>query len=381
MTTCHLLALPQELLLDIFQRLDYADLARSKRVSKQFNKIAECIPLTSYTFKIDHVNHSAWKFISYIIRNPDVGKQLKQFRVEWHRRIATDKRTWTEQWKWSPGDLELLEIIKENTLEAEIFGSALWEVIEDGINSEALLPLLLYYTENLESLDLGDVQLHLIICELDMQRHLIEAMVHLFGGEYSNYDDPDPYGTYPIVYQVPGDIPSALWVQIYSLSEDKEDYLPGLKNLKRLRHGLDDETRCTIYTWGWQAYFLPYLLLLPQLEELEVNGFSTQAMTNSILQEDLEVFEDRKSNIKRLVMHDGRMLDGDFELIASITEKLERVSIEINLDKMPAHLLFYDSNRIVESFLKHNEKLTLDDIKVDGESGSEIQAQSGTVTL
>ncbi|KAF3921082.1 hypothetical protein AA313_de0206456 [Arthrobotrys entomopaga] len=372
-----LLALPQELLLDIFSRLDIDDLARSKRVSKQLKQTVECVPLTSYTFHIDHTNQSAWKFMRHLIQNPRVGRDLRHLRVEWHRRIASDESTWTRPWKWSPEDRTLLDSIQEETVNSGVFGNGIWEVIRDGINSEALLPLLLYYSEYLETLDLGDVQIHLIICEVDMHRYLHEAIIELFQDEEP--EDPyfhqnDPYGSFPMAHQVPPSPHSALWVQYYFQTEDGEGYLPGFVNLKYLRHGINDDIRCTKYTWGWHAEFLPPLLFLPKLEELEVNGCSTQGMADTTLQQDLEPFEGQKSNIKRLIMHDGRMLDEDYILVASVTGNIEFVSIEINPDKMPPVFIAYDPREIVNGFLEYNERLELENVMVDGETGVEVRA-------
>ncbi|KAF3926559.1 hypothetical protein AA313_de0202694 [Arthrobotrys entomopaga] len=140
-------SLPNEILLQIFESrvLTNADIAHYQRVCRRFHSIAESSLRRNYTFKVDYKTHPTWRLIRSLLVNPEIGTKFTSINMTWHRRHVNQPETWTKQWKWTA------EERKQNLKLGEKYHLKLETVIVivGGINSEALLPLLLAFTTNL----------------------------------------------------------------------------------------------------------------------------------------------------------------------------------------------------------------------------------------
>ncbi|KAF3165548.1 hypothetical protein TWF751_009104 [Orbilia oligospora] len=114
--------------------------------------------------------------------------------VEWHRRNWSDwkidKEHWTKDWAWTGLEREKISALCKKWDINEKTKS----IILGGKNSEALLPLLLYLTPNLKSLDLGEVDLPLV--DLGIQAYVpgdetYSSALKLLGCEFDEDDDGD----------------------------------------------------------------------------------------------------------------------------------------------------------------------------------------------
>ncbi|KAK6523482.1 hypothetical protein TWF281_001463 [Arthrobotrys megalospora] len=146
-------SLPSEILIQILgdDGLSNADAARLRRVCRLFNDHAF---YRKIVFNVDAVSHSPWKFARQMLfYDAELCKKCFSFVVRWDWNIV---RRWTpvESWEWT--EVEKTRIV--GICEQWVFGeeSGVRGNILKGRNSEALLPLLLCYTPNLRSLNLGD---------------------------------------------------------------------------------------------------------------------------------------------------------------------------------------------------------------------------------
>ncbi|KAF3315158.1 hypothetical protein TWF173_004050 [Orbilia oligospora] len=148
-----LTTLPTELLTQILtdQTLTTIDISNCALTSRRlYNLTAD--RKTKYSFHIDHRSQSTWKLITCILSNPRIGHRIHRIIITWHRRNPHKPKSWTPQWLWKSQELEQIKsICEKHGVEF------LYPVIEDGFNSEALLPFLLCLTPNLQSLDFGAI--------------------------------------------------------------------------------------------------------------------------------------------------------------------------------------------------------------------------------
>ncbi|KAF3143720.1 hypothetical protein TWF703_010126 [Orbilia oligospora] len=152
-----ILSLPNEILFQILgdECLSNGDLGRAECTCRLFQaNIQEYIaPRRRYTFWVDAVDQPAWRLVRHLLANPKLGEQFVEINVKWKRRIAGDKETWTKDWKWKRKEVSR---IRKLTTRWKMNTRTAYNILR-GKNSEALLPLLLCFTPNLKSLDLGNI--------------------------------------------------------------------------------------------------------------------------------------------------------------------------------------------------------------------------------
>ncbi|KAK6361792.1 hypothetical protein TWF730_005508 [Orbilia blumenaviensis] len=155
-----LASLPNEILTSIFQDecLSNLDLTRVQLTCRLFRDSIQQQACQRYTFRVDAPDHSTWRLVRCLLQNPTAAQRFTEIRVEWQRRKAADKDTWTPAWNWTAEELEKIANICETWNISEDTQSCL----EQGVNSEALLPFLLVFTLNLKVLDLGDPNTELV---------------------------------------------------------------------------------------------------------------------------------------------------------------------------------------------------------------------------
>ncbi|KAF3901521.1 hypothetical protein ABW20_dc0109903 [Dactylellina cionopaga] len=144
-----LLALSNEILLQVFGYLCNNDLAIVKRVCSRFNNLEVLATKRTYVFRVDASSWSTWKFARHLLTNPETGKRFTMVDVEWHCRDGETPRP--KYWVWTDDEAEkIVEICKKHGLSETVKA-----VVLGGVNSEALLPFVFCFMPHLESLDMG----------------------------------------------------------------------------------------------------------------------------------------------------------------------------------------------------------------------------------
>ncbi|KAF3280893.1 hypothetical protein TWF970_002573 [Orbilia oligospora] len=298
-----LTTLPTELLTQILtdQTLTTIDISNCALTSRRlYNLTAD--RKTKYSFHIDHRSQSTWKLISCILSNPRIGHRIHRIIVTWHRRNPHKPKSWTPQWLWKSQELEQIKsICEKHGVEF------LYPVIEDGFNSEALLPFLLCLTPNLQSLDFGAI---------------VPSMI--YGVRHNNKDKRVYFDSrWGSSYRR-----NILWT--YSaLNLPEPNCIPGLSNLRHFRHGPSGiwRRRCP----GWPAEYIAKILLLPNLETASFHGAVAFDPTKSgcaykPLSATLEFTAGKKSSVKELEIINCDLERSDYSTLAELTGSLEVLS-------------------------------------------------------
>ncbi|EPS41468.1 hypothetical protein H072_4600 [Dactylellina haptotyla CBS 200.50] len=385
-------ALPFELLFDIFHRLDQHDLARCKRTCKSFNETAQQIPLPSLTLKL-HLNQHAWKFARYLLFKPEACDQLKELRVKWgvNTLSSSSYNISVRRWIWSKREIRRFRQLSDSPESpASRLTPDTFKTIVLGIDAEALVPFILCFAKNLEYLKLGDFETYF------WERHSLEddsklprrskvlsyflrhadhggsdiSVLEDFNDVTTRYEDSE-YSDNDSSHDDEGGIfhPSeylALWFHM-NMGEPG-DYLPGLANLKTLIHGNDelDENDNWYSVNIWNAGFLINLLYLPKLKRIWIDRCGTCAHDGRELEIAAENIEG-KSTVEDLNLWECSLRDRDFIELARYTKNLT----VLNLRNQDYSGLIDDAASLVRAFRKHNRKLKLDKITVEGSTGVE----------
>ncbi|KAF3199120.1 hypothetical protein TWF191_004606 [Orbilia oligospora] len=171
-----ILSLPNEILSQILRDecLSNGDLGRAECTCRLFQaNIQEYIaPRRRYTFWVDAVDQPAWRLVRHLLVNPKLGEQFVEINVKWKRRTAGDKETWTKDWKWKRKEVSR---IRKLTTRWKMNTRTAYNILR-GKNSEALLPLLLCFTPNLKSLDLGNINRDIMDCGRSEHAQALEAL-------------------------------------------------------------------------------------------------------------------------------------------------------------------------------------------------------------
>ncbi|KAF3930214.1 hypothetical protein ABW20_dc0103326 [Dactylellina cionopaga] len=347
-------SLPNELLIETFTResLTNADLANIKRVCKFFNVVAPT-PSQSYKFSVDALTNPTWKLIRALLENPKIGLQFTDITLDWERRDVNDgPEKWAPVWDWTPEEVvKIKEVCKK------------WEIepraILGGVNSEALLPLLLCFTPNLESLDLGNIELECIVdcmerwgADSDKVRRAYWILSGHDADEEPNRDwDPNSIH-----------LPDAQYSTWFFESAKSELLSPGLANLRHFAHNISS-TYVSDYTAGLSGSCLRPIFFLPKLESIKSFGCGTWNGSGfddmGFRREDFG-----KSRVKRLTLCDSILAQKNLVSIAKITGALEYVKLSQNYSDYD---FLYEEElswkKIAKSFLECNlDALTISNL-------------------
>ncbi|KAF3914277.1 hypothetical protein AA313_de0210186 [Arthrobotrys entomopaga] len=152
--------LSSEIWLQVFNEpcLSDKDLASAQRTCQRFNTLIQryIYPKRTFTLTIDSPKYSCWKLARTLLKRPALGEQFRHIRLEFRRRDVHYKDTWFKAWKWQRSDRQHLEATYR--LWATVLPYPWRQVVNAGLNSEALLPLILCFTPNLKFLDLRNVE-------------------------------------------------------------------------------------------------------------------------------------------------------------------------------------------------------------------------------
>ncbi|KAK6535430.1 hypothetical protein TWF694_001890 [Orbilia ellipsospora] len=235
--------LSSEILLQILGDpcLSDRDLASAQQTCKRFNDILQhyIYPERTFTLTIDSPEFSCWKLARAILERPSLGEQFRSIKFEFKRRDAYDKKTWFGAWEWQEQELDQINGIHRQW--REIFPALCLEVIRAGINSEALLPLLLCLIPNLKSLDLRNVESQVVVIWDDYDSDESEdsgfdLSVQAIGGDPDYHDHklkPNQYHKFPSANQA--NRMDRLWFwRMIEEARTTRNWPPGLINLESL---------------------------------------------------------------------------------------------------------------------------------------------------
>ncbi|KAF3930266.1 hypothetical protein ABW20_dc0107023 [Dactylellina cionopaga] len=367
---------PTEILLEIFSYIPlYSDLALVKQTCKLFNAIVQSIPI-HYKYYVDHPDQSAYKLIRALLSNPSIGERLVEIEMEWCRRSGKDlkdperRRWWTPRWEWTPEEIEKIEGV-----------SAKWKLtartikaIVAGANSEALLPLLLCFTVNLNSLDMGDfnpwVVSHVSVGDMEAVFEVFGKFTRIDGDE--DYDDETIFDNCvdELEKNIQNDehwpdlIPTPAYTGWFHENlNGPSDWLPGLASLRHFVHGW--ERVCYVqYLYGMNAQYLWPIFFLPRIESIVLEDCTT--VTDCGCNEPIEDlrggYEGLKSTVKRLELHFSIFNTYEYIAIAQITGSLEYLFLLGGDDKGQE----VDWNLVTRTFWENNkDTLTKEETDVD----------------
>ncbi|KAK6330924.1 hypothetical protein TWF718_003119 [Orbilia javanica] len=263
-------AVPTEVLIQIFndEVLDSGDLARCARACSRFRNIiyysGSCG--LEFVFEVDNLNHSAWKFAKQLLLNPQSGQRIRKIRLTWHRRQRRWPETWTEAWYWTEYQLsQIYDICEEWKIRS------VYPAIRDGFNSEALLPLLLCFTTNLKSLDLGGVAAALI--QNDPYGYRMSDVRKIF--DYNRRDEgkwniQNWYDSGGATFNKRGIAQRDCVLWIYS-TMTPDPWLPGFSSLKEFKCGVAElDSYWNISSGRLLTTNLEKITALPRLETLRL---------------------------------------------------------------------------------------------------------------
>ncbi|KAK6541551.1 hypothetical protein TWF694_007357 [Orbilia ellipsospora] len=368
---------PTEILHQIFTYCSNADLYRLSLVSKKFEKIAQTCD-REYIFVVDNFKFPSWKLVRSLLQNQENGKAITEISVLWERRDLgdpTDIKRCAGRWTWEKEEISgIQEICKQWGLT-----DGTEKAILDGMNSEALIPLLLCLTPRLRNLDLGAVvpfSYLLPYAQIDYHEELEEfyyavkkAIPDLgldeltpdtpevyfkdCGPESDNdedsdtpwWDGTDSWGEYcQYKYELFKDALEEKGINITFLNDTwwfcdnihrRDKWLPGLASLKTLKIGLRQypnsifdysDSKSTLRKDG-----LAKLLFLPNIHTFTIQGWILDANDIAKIRE-LEQFRGRKSPMKTLNIRGFHWLLEDFIATADITDKVENLAILVKDD-------------------------------------------------
>ncbi|KAF3923687.1 hypothetical protein ABW20_dc0101545 [Dactylellina cionopaga] len=331
-----LTTLPVEILAEIFTQdsLTAADITRIKRVCKFFSALAR-IPLSSYTFKVDAYTHPTWKFVRYLLKNPKDGEQIRKIRVEYYRRECYQgPEEWTTWWEWTPEEIgKIKEIQKRWDLSKYLVGT-----IIGGMNSEALLELVLCFTPNLESLDMGHVD-PCVVYGLDdtkafdkLPDHIIEFFRNGVRAEREGHEDSKELEK--LTWKsIPGDIrtgselePSTyLWSHTLFRDDSKDKFEQLFANLRYFSHGFWED-----HPPGMPINTLISIFFLPNIHTIQLSRCTVRDYVEDEIMEvrPHRVFEGFKSKVKRLKFRDSAIDRKGYIAIAKLTGMLEYLYVD-----------------------------------------------------
>ncbi|KAF3915787.1 hypothetical protein ABW21_db0200227 [Orbilia brochopaga] len=341
------------------------------------------------TFKVDEPSHSAWKLFRLIVLRDrdldrDIGQHIGTIRVKWQRRNPAFRDTWTRPWVWSAEEKRRLLAI-EDSLHLDPFLATMY-AITVGVNSEALIPALLFHTPNLKVLDLGTVpvgaQLYQYISYGPIVRDLadrLKRLGNLLRPENLNNDtawnlgpenlensasagnDSLPDSDKPN-HNLPPSVPllepsyhePQLWTQF-----NASPRIPGLANITSFEY--KTESGAQIGNRAHPVLLLPFLLL-PHIEIFDVSGISgfKEGVYRSI-RSALNKWNGRKSTVRKLAIQESILDEDDWIALAGVTQTLDSATISITTRES---LLLYpypedketDKDAVETAFLQNNSE-------------------------
>ncbi|KAK6536569.1 hypothetical protein TWF281_000795 [Arthrobotrys megalospora] len=231
----------------------------------------------------------------------------------------------------------------------------MFEGVNPGLNSEALIPVLLLHTPNLQSFDMGDAR-------LDIMGSYVSCGEAERIYDYCTVDNPEHRlrrGTrapeYPGFWQF--SLPQENYTKnyysfLYLHMRLDSGWLPGLSNITHFSHGC---YRAGGYFDRWPASHLFLMMLLPRLQTAQFYGATViPADSNAPLKLTMDrKFSGEKSTIKHLELLNCRFRRADYEAIAQMTGSLESFRCILEHEEVPWDDFAYETD-VHDVFRLHN---------------------------
>ncbi|KAF3310372.1 hypothetical protein TWF173_009838 [Orbilia oligospora] len=327
--------LPNEILVQIFSNksLSNKDLTNAQLTCRLFKDNIQSFITSNrhYIFRVDEVSQPTWKLIRHLINNPELnsGHQIVSITVEWHRRVANSEDTWTRPWFWTTAEQSKLDLICYK-------------------NSESLLPLLLHFTPNLKSLDLGNIDQRIVDDTGAKCTQSLEAL--------RSYWNSSPER----VYRDQREALEADETLFFFDYLKRSDSLPGLRGIKyfsaKCQDGIGSRRSETI---------LPPILGLPCIESIQVS-FTTNGEHRDAYSPEYNFDAKSTSSVKYLelsVSGTGGHSEEYFFSLAKLTGNLSRVNIHRKYKSGEITRTLEGDEQIARTFLQYN-KTTLQSSKI-----------------
>ncbi|KAK6531152.1 hypothetical protein TWF281_007977 [Arthrobotrys megalospora] len=145
---------PTEILAEILtnETLTPADLGRCEQVCKLFCDIVQRYTRRNYTLRIGHSSQQSWRLVRCLLLNPKIGERFRSITVAWGRPqyVQTYSGTKLLQWSWTSEEKDKISAFAGGVLRVQGLRGVYW-----GVDCGSLIPLLLCFMPNLESIDLG----------------------------------------------------------------------------------------------------------------------------------------------------------------------------------------------------------------------------------
>ncbi|KAF3912548.1 hypothetical protein ABW20_dc0110294 [Dactylellina cionopaga] len=366
-------SLPVEILFQIFTDNSVAsvsDNAHIRRVCRLFDAIAQPIP-TIYTFKVDTATHLPWKLARHLLVHPKIAERFKEIRVEWYRRdIDSTSQKWSKRWHWT---LEETDKIKELTRAFNLTRKTTTAILA-GVNSEALLPLLLCFTTTLSSLQMGAVEPQLIRNSdryyKSQQPRKVKELLYIIPDDSSVAEISETqrkaieatYGREDSLEDNTVSTPGQTHTWFHENLRCPGKWLPGLLNLQYFTHGFTSQFFDEFH-YGMGMHYIFPIFFLPKIHTIKANRFANLHDNTEYditpdsysygerdgEDDDGEWYLDLKSPVKRLEFQ-GYFWENHIDELAGYTGNLEYICLED-----PEGYIHPEFLR--NSFLKHNINL------------------------
>ncbi|KAF3930181.1 hypothetical protein ABW20_dc0100866 [Dactylellina cionopaga] len=319
--------LPTEILLQIFSGLQSGDHAALRKTCRLFRIVKPPPQISRYNFEVDRPSQLDYKLIRALLLNPSIGERFEKIAVTWSRRLQKDIRSLRQlrrtSWEWTPNEIVKIKEVGEKWK----LTTRTIEAIIAGIDSEALLPLLLCYTVNLETLLMGDME---------------PWPAYDLGNKYSHFEGPT--------------LDSGAW--FHENLHGPDDWLPGLANIRYFSQSWKKGSNAKLginARYIWPIFFLPRIdmIVLKDCTTLPSRSSDKGKQTTSI-DSIMAGYQGLKSTVTWLEFRGNALNTEDYIKIAEITSSLEYLYIYDGENRGQK----VELNEIRNGFRKHNTTLT-----------------------
>ncbi|KAK6520271.1 hypothetical protein TWF506_000549 [Arthrobotrys conoides] len=318
-----LATLPVETLLLIFNQTTTTGQNCCALTCRRLHNIVYSYYSIDCIFRVDHTSQSAWRFLECLLINPSFGGRISKIRVTWHRRQWRDGTTWTRKWYWTAD-----ELVKIRRMCDKWGLESVYYAIRDGLNSEALLPLLLCYTTRLESLDIGRISGPVVEDRLPQSLKNLNAIYNYCVG---NESKREPGWECRCDTEASFQTTSKMLVQgtpWFYTTFNPEKWLPGLSSIKKFSYGGCPKKGLEDFG-SWPFDNLKKILLLPRLEMLRLSGLGKPKQSFHSYTKPHEKQFSRRSLIKRLEVIDCLFGWDNYRTLAAEVGPVESLRIVI----------------------------------------------------
>ncbi|KAK6345858.1 hypothetical protein TWF730_010201 [Orbilia blumenaviensis] len=351
-------SLQTELLLQVFDDLSISDQARCAQACKRFYHIISDLKITDYDIKFDYPSFSVWRLVRCLLINPQIGERFQKLTLKFYLRGRRVPETPTLKWNWT--NEEEIEIKK--LCDAWNIGST-WNLIQEGISSRALLPLLLRHTTCLRNIDFGEMYDGFVYTDPSLDFNEVEALRIWNGsiaGGHMSFADYSFMKSHFFNQQDFERLSLNFVTKTSWFSETMGQTVLSLSNITEFTYwGCKTNDRWNTHDSDARE-FVSRLLLLPRLEVVKIGKIRTISRRHGFYK---DIPDDTRCSIKHLELIGCWFLEPDFEDFAELTHCLESFKCVIDLSESMGYEI--SERRVTDFFLSNNKgTLTRDRVSV-----------------